>query len=255
MKESDQTRKISKRARARSSKEMSPLKIQKLQQLSLREPKGDAVTIDSEHVEIVEDLRGGNWDLEATLIEVDGISLLDLVTNYRHLVSRGGPNINFDETRRLLDLMIEDARRLCVRSPVLFRMSTRMRIINSKNTRYGIDHAQYFRTISTSKGIQEIIRLSIGYYDALDHEVSSDQNQKFISPRFLQMLTLLLSFLNNDDLQDIAGILEATYKIKADRHHLEMLFLKVIPLMSINSKIFLEAMIPAVEGFTLEEPA
>ena len=162
--------------------------------------------------------------------------------------------MNFDETRNLLDMMIEDARRLCVRSPVLFRMSTRTRIINSKETRYGVDHSQYFRTISTSKGIQEIIRLSMGYYDALDPEGSTDTNQQFIRPRFLQMLTLLLSFLNNDDLEDIAGILEATYKIKADRKHLEILFLKVLPLMSVNSKIFLEALIPTIEGYPLQYP-
>ena len=254
--EIDQTTTLYKRARTRLRRKDSSIQSpQQLNQLSLRDNKDDVVTIDSAHVEIVEDLRGGGWDLEATLIEVDGTSLLSLITNCRHLDSREGPHMSFDETRNLLDMMIEDARRLCVRSPVLFRMSTRTRIINSTNTRYGIDHHEMFRTISTSKGIQEIIRQSAAYYDALDPEGSNDTNQQFIRPRFLQMLALLLSFLNNDDLRDISGLLEATYKIRADRGHLEMLFLKVIPLMSINSQIFLEAIIPAVEGFPLRYPA
>jgi hypothetical protein len=42
------------------------------------------------------------------------------------------------EQIQLLDVMIEDARRLCVRSPILFRMSTRRHIVSSKNTRYGM---------------------------------------------------------------------------------------------------------------------
>ena len=253
VKETDNTHIILKKARERlQRRESIPTN---LSQLTLRDRRPNVVTIDSKYVKIVDDLREGDWDLEATLIEVDGISLLNLMTNYRYLISRGGPNMSFDETRNLLDMMIEDARRLCVRSPVLFRMSTRARIMYSRNTRYGIDHGTMFRTISTSKGIQEIIRLSVSYFDALDPEGSNDTNQKFIRPRFLQMLTLLLSFLNNADLRDISGLLESTYKIKAERHHLEMLFLKVIPLMSINSKIFLEAMIPAFEGFPLQHPA
>lgn len=39
-----------------------------------------------------------------------------------------------DETRTLLETMIKDARRLCIRSPILFTMSARVRIINSENT-------------------------------------------------------------------------------------------------------------------------
>lgn len=60
--------------------------------------------------------------------------------NYRHLISRGGPDMTFEETKELLEIMIEDARRLCTRSPILFRMSTRSTIINSVNTRFGVDH-------------------------------------------------------------------------------------------------------------------
>ena len=39
--------------------------------------------------------------------------------------------------------------------------------------------------------------------------------------------------------------------IKADRRNLEMLFLKVIPLLSINPRVFLKALIPATETFPL----
>jgi hypothetical protein len=221
--------------------------------LSLLQSKQDRVTIDSQFVRIVNDLRLQEWDLESTLIEVDGSSITKLMVNFRHLISRGGPDMTFEETRVLLDTMIEDARRLCVRSPVLFRMSTRAKIINSSNTRYGINHGSMFRTLTTSQGIKEIISLSASYFNSLDPEGGKDTTQKLIRPRFLQMIVLLLSLLNDEDLSDIADFLESTYKLKAERKHLELLFLKVIPLMSINSKVFLKAMIPAIEGFPLND--
>lgn len=63
------------------------------------------------------------------------------------------------------------------------------------------------------------------------------------------MIVLLLSLLNNEDLNEIGDILEATYKLKAKRKHLELLLLEVIPLVSFSSMVFLRAMIPAIEGF------
>lgn len=56
------------------------------------------VTIHSDHVEIVSDLSARRWDLESTLIEVDGSSLTNLIVNYRHLIYRGGPALSFTET-------------------------------------------------------------------------------------------------------------------------------------------------------------
>lgn len=56
------------------------------------------VTIHSDHVEIVSDLSIRKWDLESTLIEVDGSSLTNLIVNYRHLIYRGGPALTFNET-------------------------------------------------------------------------------------------------------------------------------------------------------------
>ena len=141
---------------------MSSLSLQSLQS------KQSRVTIDSNSVKIVNDVRRGEWDLEATLIEVDGSSITKLMVNFRHLISRGGPEMTFEETRSLLEIMIEDARRLCVRSPVLFRMSTRDKIINSRNTRYGVNHGSMFRTLTTSQGIKEIISLSASYFNSLD---------------------------------------------------------------------------------------
>ena len=69
--------------------------------------------------------------------------------------------MTFEETKVLLETMIEDARRLCVRNPILFRMSTREHIIHSKNTRYGVNHdPEIFRTFIISQGIKEIISLT-----------------------------------------------------------------------------------------------
>ena len=115
--------------------------------------------------------------------------------------------------------------------------------MHSTDTRYGVDHGDCFRTITTSEGVKEMISISAAYFNSLDPQRTSDLTQKLIRPRFLQMIVLLLSFLNNTDLAGIADFLQSTYQIKADRQHLEMLFLKVIPLSSINAKVFLPALV------------
>ena len=58
------------------------------------------VTIDSDNVKIVNNLAAGHWDLESTLIEVDGQSLMGLIVNYRHLIHRGGNALTSEETVR-----------------------------------------------------------------------------------------------------------------------------------------------------------
>jgi hypothetical protein len=96
--------------------------------------------------------------------------------------------------------MIEDARRLCIRSPILFRMSTRRHIISSKNTRYGVDDGTMFKTLTTSSGIKNIISLSSSYFTSLSQPASPIRQEKLqqeIRLRFLQMLVLLLALLND----------------------------------------------------------
>lgn len=102
----------------------------------VRSKEFDAVTIDSDLVTIVHDIHTcpGEFDLECALIEVDGPSLGNLIVRYRKLIEGRGPAMNVDQTRDLLEIMMEDVRRLCHRSPILFRMSTRSRIIKSKFT-------------------------------------------------------------------------------------------------------------------------
>lgn len=117
----------------------------------------DAVTIKSENVYVVHDLIGRkDFDLSATLIEVDISSLWSLLTDYKRIVLNNGPQTTPEKTTELLDQMIEAARRFCVRSPILFRMSTRPKIINSNDTRYGVDNEHAFKTFTASKGIQEL---------------------------------------------------------------------------------------------------
>lgn len=76
----------------------------------------DIVTIDSDWVKLVYDLKvppqAPGWDLEATLIEVDEPSLIQLITNFRYLISHTGPEMTNAETCNVLEQMIEDARRL-----------------------------------------------------------------------------------------------------------------------------------------------
>ena len=124
--------------------------------------------------------------------------------------------------------------------------------MSSKNTRYGVDHGLMFRTLTTSRGIKNIISLSASYFNALSTLGNKDKCQELIRPKFLQMLVLLLSLLNDEDLSELKEFLENTYRIKADRQSLEILILKVLPLMSINSKLFLKALVTAVEGSAAE---
>ena len=245
----DQTASIVARAQQNQARERGNGSSDQWRAITSRRRNIDTVTIDSDRVTIVKDLRSKNWDLSGLLVEVDGSSLWGLMLNYKHLIAQGGPEMTFEETRDLLDTMIEDARRLCIRSPILFRMSTRRSIINSPNTRYGINHGPMFSTLITSKGIKEIISISAAYYNSLDPTATDDRTQKYIKPRFLQMIVLLLSLLNNEDLAELKDFLEATYKLKAERRDIELLILKVVPLLSINPRVFLNALVPTIEGF------
>lgn len=103
-----------------------------------------------------------------------------------------------------------------------------------------------FQTITTSSGIKGIISLSAAFFNSLGQYETKDQ--AMIRPRFLQMLVLLLSLLNDDDLKELGEFLKHTYQIMTDRYNLELLILKVLPLMSINSTIFLKALLTAFDG-------
>ena len=76
--------------------------------------------------------------------------------------------------------MIELARRFVINSPILFRMSTRMRVLDANDIRYGVDSEQGFRTFTTSKGIKQIIMMSASYFNSLDPSAPGmdDQTQR-----------------------------------------------------------------------------
>ncbi|KAK4497107.1 hypothetical protein PRZ48_011557 [Zasmidium cellare] len=214
----------------------------------------DTVTIDSKNVKIVNELRHPDgqmkYDLSATFVEVDEGSLVRLIQHFHHLVARKSPQMDGNDDKFQLENMMEDARFFCVRSPILFRMSTRLRIIESADIRYGLDDEYGFRNIYTSRGIWQLISVSAAYFNSLapDGVHAKESAQDAVRPRFLQMLVLLLSMLAGADLRKMADFLQTTYGIKADRPDLELLILKVIPLSSINSHVFLSALIPAVTG-------
>ena len=177
----------------------------------------DAVTIESDNVEIVHEFDQAikELDITATLIEVNCNALWSLMTDYKQIIKQGGPLMKPQQTKELLDQMIEAARRFCLLSPILFRMSTRVNIIASNNTRYGVDTEHSFKTWTTSAGIKEIISMSASYYSALDPSAPGmdDFTQRIIRPKFLQMLTLLLSLLNDSDLRTMSDFLEKTFRI------------------------------------------
>ena len=214
------------------------------QSLIKRNIYDNTLTIDSESVHLIHGVcpPDHDSDLTCTLVEIDMFSLRDLMQNYRVIVSSGGKSLSAKEILFILDTMINDVRRLCTRSPRLFRMSTRSLIAKSTDTRYGVDYGNMFVTLNTSEGIRKLVEKSSAYYLSLN---DSKIDQDFVRPKFLQMLVLLLSLLNDTDLEKIRTVLESTYEIPGDRANLELLIMKVIPLGSINSQVFLEGLFEA----------
>jgi hypothetical protein len=66
--------------------------------LAIRRPGDGRVTINSQLVEVVRDLKDGTWDLEGMLVEVDGSSMHDLFWNYHKLIVRVGADLPPAET-------------------------------------------------------------------------------------------------------------------------------------------------------------
>lgn len=154
----------------------------------------------SDLVKIVHDLseHAGQFDVESTLVEVDHNAMVNLMTRYRHVVMRNGQQSTSASVKEVLDTMIEDTRKLAQRSPILFRTSFRSVVSRSKNTRYGVNTPQMFRTITTSKGITQLVSWNAAYYKALDDPNNMSEEQRAIKTKFLQMLVVLLSLLNDD---------------------------------------------------------
>ena len=101
--QSDNTSAVIGKARERRAFEESPYvpsTRRSSSALTTQRREDRTVTIDSDNVQIVNDLSTGKWDLESTLIEVDGSSLTALIVNYRHLISSGGPVLSFGDTVR-----------------------------------------------------------------------------------------------------------------------------------------------------------
>jgi hypothetical protein len=199
------------------------------------------LTIDSDEVKLIHGNVGfeHNFDITCTLIEIDMLSMGDLLVNYRTIVQGDGRKVSTKDVIAILDTMINDVRRLCCRSPRLFRMGTRSLIARSTDTRYGVDYGSHFATLMTSAGVRKLIQKSSAYYLSLN---DSKTDQDYIRPKFLQMLVLLLSLLNDEDLKNISNVLESAFQLPADRPNLELLIMKVLPLASISSEVFLESL-------------
>lgn len=91
--------------------------------------------------------------------------------------------------------------------------------------------------MTTSEGIWIFIKRSVAFYLSL---AENSIDKEIVRPKFLQMLVVLVALLNDQDLKNIGGLLEDTFKIPGDREGVEILILKVLPLASINSKTFME---------------
>lgn len=109
--------------------------------------------------------------------------------------------------------------------------------------------------MTTCEGIRFFIEKSVTHYLPLPANSADDETAR---PKFLQMLVMLLALLNDQDLEIVSGLLETTFKVPGDREGIELLILKVLPLASINSKVFMEGLLETcgymVSDVALEEP-
>lgn len=228
-----------------------------LQSLVKRDIQDYVLNLHSDFIHIIykDQDTTAEFDIFATLIEIDMQSICSLLSNFRDIISSGGRNLSPKDIIVILDTMINDVRRLSSRSPTLFRLATRSTIAKSKDTRYGVDYGNVFATMTTSEGIRIFIEKSVAYYLSLP---ANSADEETVRPKFLQMLVMLLALLNDQDLKIISGLLETTFKIPGDREGIELLILKVLPLASINSKVFMEDLLEAcnyrVGNVALEEP-
>jgi len=204
--------------------------------------EGDlTLTIDSTKVDLLHALPSDptKYDLSCTLIEVDMFSMRGLMENYREIAQSGGRRLSTQECLQILDTMINDVRRLCTRSPRLFRMATRALIAQSNDIRYGVDFDSQWITITTSEGIRHLINQSAKYYLSLNDD---PEEKATVRPKFLQMIVLLLSLINNNDLKSIKTTLESSFDLPGDRADVELLIMKVLPLGAANSTVFLRGL-------------
>ncbi len=204
--------------------------------------EGDlTLTIDSTQVDLLHELPSDptKYDLSCTLIEVDMFSMRGLMENYREIAQSGGRRLSTQECLQILDTMINDVRRLCTRSPRLFRMATRALIAQSNDIRYGVDFDSQWITITTSEGIRHLINQSAKYYLSLNDD---PVEKATVRPKFLQMIVLLLSLINNKDLRSIKTTLESSFDLPGERGDVELLIMKVLPLGAANPTIFLRSL-------------
>jgi hypothetical protein len=196
-------------------------------------------------------LRGfserGPFDLKATCIEVDGQSLLNLIYNFRKLVTQYGQItiVSPEQTLDILETMAEDARRLFMLSPILTRSTVRLAIQRSRNVRYGVDTGIMFRTFTTSRGIAEVIQQALAHYSSL---TGYAEQRARVRPQFLQMLVILLSLLNDSELKRLSPSLEIAFGLKADRVSIELTIFKVLTYEGISPHVFLTGLISSIRG-------
>jgi hypothetical protein len=257
----DMSEKIAERAKKRIAAEalVTPSPAHSGVKWLKRKPHSDdskALTIDSGQVEITHNLGDQSqpecFDLESTIVEVDGASLITLILRLRITKDRDFKVLTKELILGILQLIFEDVRRLFVRSPILLRASTRKKIIESKDVRYGTNSARQFVPLIHSKGIMEVLSWFSAIYLASAGATEEGFRRDYRSSS-LQTLVLLTSLLNDEELAEIREFLEKTFSFKAGRHDFEILLLKVLPLESLSPKTFMASVMSAVRGESLDE--
>jgi len=162
----------------------------------------------------------------------------------------GGSQAFNEHNSTLFDEVVARTCQFCDASAILFRISVRIHIISSKTIQYGYNDAQEFITIITSEGIRDMVLLASNCYDSLRGSSAQDR----IRPQILQILTVLMSLLNDDNSRELSSRIKSSFGIPTDRKSMELLFLKVSPLRSKTPEIFLHHMILSYEPPNIEPP-
>jgi len=183
---------------------------------------------------------------ELALIEVDLTSMTSLTQKLRSLVSLTGLPATSPGIRIDLESLIDNSNHLFDSSPFLLQMSIRASICQSTTIEYGARRGSTFLRLANNELIKDGITSIAVYFTYF----AKDDSTPF-RLRLLHLIILLLSMVNDVDVQEISDLLESIFNLKADRGYLELLFLKFIPLVADTPKGFLQAVAFALEGHRL----
>ena len=196
---------------------------------------------------------GATVNSGVSFIEVHTDSLSRLLQTMREAgLPFRGQNASGRDIHRFIADPRDAAMRLWASSPVLISIATRQKVLRSKNILYGSHGEERFISAATNRDLVETLASYMDFFERLKLCLDS-QGHAALLPRYLQVATLLLSLLTSKDLESLADAQNQFYGLSLRQFDIEILFLKVIPLISTSPRTFLETLIPIVDQWPVPE--